>query len=342
MNLRFRLGNLPRGDFRLAAACALSLTLLVCLGPVAMGQPGDPVTDAAPRPDPATPGVYRSNAVIQVHSDLVLIPVTVTDPSGRTVSGLEKQNFKLFEDSTPQDIVHFGAEDAPASIGIVFDASGSMRSKMVKAREAVYTLLNHANPDDEFFFVRFSTEARLAVPLTHDTEEIRRQIDMLHTNGTTALLDAVHLAIGELAHAHNSRKAIVIVSDGEDNASFWTVPELKRAVREQEIVIYAIGLPEGPGEGSDCIPGHRCGSALLKDISTQTGGHLFVIHHIEELPQVAATIGEWLRHQYVLGYVPSRSDKDGTYRKVEVKLDRPKGYPKMSAIWRQGYYAPRE
>jgi Ca-activated chloride channel family protein len=320
---------------------ALSCALLISLIPKVCGQTGGSVGEA-PRSDSSTPsGVYRSNAVIHVHSDLVLIPVTVTDHNGKTISGLEKQHFTVFEDSTRQDIIHFVAEDAPASIGIVFDASGSMRSKMPRAIEAVNNLLNHANPEDEFFFVRFSTEARLLVPMTQYTDDIRRRMGALHTNGTTALLDAVRLAIGEMEHAHHSRKAIVIISDGEDNSSLWTVPELKRAVREHEIVIYAIGIPALAGEASECVPGRRCGATLLKEISTQTGGHLFVIRHMEELPQVAATIGEWLRHQYILGYVPTR-EKDGTYRKVEVRLERPKGYPKMNAIWRQGYYAPKE
>jgi Ca-activated chloride channel family protein len=313
------------------AAFALSCTLLASLSPV-IGQPGGS----------ASREVYRSNEVILVHSDLVLIPVTVTDRNGRTVPGLEKEHFTLFENSARQDIIHFTSEDAPASIGIVFDASGSMRSKMTKAREAVNNLLNGANPDDEFFFVRFSTEARLTVPMTHRVEDIRDQLSSLRTNGTTALLDGVRMAITEMEHARHSRKAIVIISDGEDNASLWTVPELKKAVREHEIVIYSIGLPALPGEGTDCIPGRRCGTALLKEISTQTGGRLFVVRQMEELPGVTATIGEWLRHQYVLGYVPNRPEKDGTYRKVEVRLERPKGYPKMTAAWRQGYYAPRE
>ena len=142
---------------------ALSCALLISLIPKVCGQTGGSVGEA-PRSDSSTPsGVYRSNAVIHVHSDLVLIPVTVTDHNGKTISGLEKQHFTVFEDSTRQDIIHFVAEDAPASIGIVFDASGSMRSKMPRAIEAVNNLLNHANPEDEFFFVRFSTEARLLV-----------------------------------------------------------------------------------------------------------------------------------------------------------------------------------
>jgi VWFA-related protein len=336
MNLLVR--PAPSTRWNPGAVFALSCTLL--LSPAAPGQSSGSATEANRTGAPSE--VYRSNEVIHVHSDLVLIPVTVTDHNGRTVAGLEKEHFTLLEDSTRQDIIHFASEDVPASIGIVFDASGSMRSKIGKAREALNTLLNNANPDDEFFFVRFSTEARLTVPLTRRVDDIRSQMWSMRTNGTTALLDAVRLAIGEMEHARNMRKAIVIISDGEDNASLWTVPELKRAVREHEIVIYAIGLPALPGEGTDCIPGRRCGTPLLREISTQTGGHLFVVRHMDDLQGVAATIGEWLRHQYVLGYVPSRVEKDGTYRKVEVKLDRPKGYPKMTAVWRQGYYAPKE
>ena len=343
MNLRFPLAHLQQADFRLPAAIALSCALFSLLIPGAGAQPAGPGSEADRRSDlPSASGVYRSNAVIHVQSDLVLIPVTVTDPNGKTVSGLERDHFTIFEDSVRQDIVQFASEDIPASIGIVFDTSGSMRSKMAKAREALHVLLSNANPQDEFFFVKFSTEARLTVPMTRSTEDISRQVDTLRTNGTTALLDAVRLAIDEMEHARNSRKAIIIISDGEDNSSLWTVSELKRAVREREIVIYSIGIPDGPGEGSDCIPGRPCGSALLKEISTQTGGHLFVVRQVEELPGIAATIGEWLRHQYILGYVPSRTDKDGTYRKVEVKLERPKGYPKLNAVWRQGYYAPKE
>jgi len=291
---------------------------------------------------PSSPVVYPSDAVILVHSDLVLIPVTVTDHNGKAISGLGKENFTLFEDTTPQNIIHFAAEDAPASIGIVFDTSGSMASKMTKACEAVNTLLSNANPSDEFFFVTFSTEARLAVPLTHHVEDIRRKLYSIHTTGTTAVLDAVRLAIAEMGHAQNSRKAIVIVSDGEDNASSWTVGELKRAVREHEIVVYAVGLLAGPGDRSECRPGLSCGGALLRDIARQSGGRMFEVNRMQQLPEIAATISGWLRHQYVLGYVPSRAEKDGTYRKIDLKIERPKGYPRLNAVWRQGYYAPKE
>ena len=179
-----------------------------------------------------------------MHSDLVLIPVTVTDNSGKVVSGLEKEQFTLFEDAAQQEITHFATEDAPASIGIVFDASDSMGPRMGKAREALYALLSSANPADEFFLVRFSTEARIVVPMTRRPEEIRNRVDTLRVGGSTALLDGVRLGMSEMKHASYSRKAIIIISDGEDNSSRWTVSELKSAVREQDILIYAIGITD--------------------------------------------------------------------------------------------------
>jgi VWFA-related protein len=278
-------------------------------------------------------GIFRSDTTILVHSDLVLIPVTVTDGGGRVVTGLEKEHFTLFEDNTPQEITHFAAEDAPASIGIVFDASDSMTPKMRKAREAVNTLLDNANPDDEFMLIRFSSEARVVVPLTNQIDEVRREMGTLRIGGTTALLDGVRLAMDEMEHARYTRKAIIVISDGEDNASHWKVADLKAAVRERDILIYTIGITD-----SDA----RVGPALLNSIASQTGGRFFEVTKLKQLPDIASKIGGWLRSQYVLGYVPHRLTKDGAYRKVELKIVRPKGYPRMHAVWRQGYYAPKE
>jgi VWFA-related protein len=321
---------------------SLACILLFFLSLVVSGQQSTPGSGVANRSVPAaSPEVYRSDAVITVHSDLVLIPVTVTDHKGNNVAGLEKEHFKLFEDTTEQQIVHFAAEDAPASIGIVFDTSGSMELKLGKAREAVNTLLDNAHPDDEFFFVKFNTEARLTVPMTNRVEDIRSQVRELRTRGTTALLDAVRLAIAEMGRARNMRKAIVIISDGDDNASHWSVPELKTAVREHDIVMYTIGI-RSPGERSECQGAHLCGAALLRDIAGQTGGRSFEVAKIQQLPDIASKIGGWLRNQYVLGYVPNHLEKDGRYRKVELIVERPKGFPRLNAVWRQGYYAPKE
>ena len=322
----------------------LACILFSLLGPLVSGQQGPSPYGSANRTTdvPVSPGVYRSDATIQVTSDLVLIPVTVTDGSGKVVSGLEKEHFTLFEDASQQEITHFAAEDAPASIGIVFDASDSMGPRMAKAREAVNALINDANPADEFFMVRFSTEARIVVPLTGRFDEIRNCVENLQVSGTTALLDGVRLAMDEMKKARYSRKAIIIISDGEDNASHWTVRELKAAVREQDILIYAIRIVDS-ADGYVTYPQQRpTGAALLNEIATQTGGRLFDVSKVKQLPDIAAKIGGWLRHQYVLGYVPNQSAKDGSYRKVQLKVARPKGFPKLHAVWRQGYYAPKE
>jgi Ca-activated chloride channel homolog len=307
-------------------ACLLFSSLVL----VVSGQQGPSNTGGANRVE-----VYRSGTTISVDSSLVLIPVTVTDHSGKVVSGLEKEHFTVFENAAQQEITHFAAEDAPVSIGIVFDASDSMGPKLHKAVEALNALLANANPADEFFLVRFSTQARIVVPMTSRRDEIRRQVDMMRVGGSTALLDGVRLAMMEMNHARYVRKAIIIISDGEDNASHWTVRELKEAVREQDTVIYSIGITGGPD-------GQFFGAALLADISGQTGGRMFEVSKLKQLPDIADKIGGWLRKQYVLGYVPNDAVKDGRYRKVELKVARPKGYPRLHAVWRQGYYAPKE
>jgi len=288
----------------------------------------------------ASSGVHKTDATIRVHSDLVLIPVTVTDKRGKAVSGLEKEHFALFEDDTEQNITYFAAEDAPASIGIVFDASGSMGSKLRKAREAVNVLLDSINPDSECFLVKFSTRARVLVPMTRRLQDVRDSVESMEVDGSTALLDGVRLAMTEMAHAQYSRKAIIIISDGEDNSSHWTVSELKAAVREQDILIYAIAITN-PAQGY-FSPLEKMGEALLKEIAEETGGRMFPVAKVQQLPDIADKIGGWLRNQYVLGYVPNRNAMDGTYRRIQLKITRPKGFPRFHAVWRQGYYAPKE
>jgi len=280
--------------------------------------------------------VYRSDTTIRIHSDLVLIPVTVTDSSGKVVSGLAKEHFTIFEDDARQEITHFASEDAPVSIGIVFDTSGSMEPNLSKARQAVNCLLDGANPDDEFFLVRFSSQARMVVPMTSRFGQIRAQASRLEAGGSTALLDGIRLAMAEMRHARYSRKALIIISDGADNSSRWTIPELNAAVREQDVLIYAIALTAAEYRFVDS------GAALLKGIASQTGGRSFEVKKPKQLPDVTATIGGWLRQQYVLGYEPIRTERDGAYRKVDLKIVRPKGYPRLHAVWRQGYFAPKE
>ena len=290
---------------------------------------------------PAANDAYRSATTIQVNSDLVLIPVSITDGKGRFVNSLDKEHFKVYEDKVEQVISHFAAEDAPVSVSIVFDTSDSMAPKMHKAREAVAELLKNANPEDEFSLVQFSDRARLVAGLTKDREELWNRMAQIQTEGSTALLDAIFLAMKEMKSAQYARKAIIIISDGEDNSSRHTLSELKQAAGEADIQLYAIGIIDSlnslPGV-SDATPG----PAMLKKIVEESGGRLFKVYKLNQLPEVTAKIGAALRTQYLLGYSPSNNGKTGTYRRVIVKLKPPKGLWGLHAFWRRGYYAPSQ
>ena len=278
---------------------------------------------------------------IRVNSDLVLIPVTVVDHHDQLIAGLEKEHFKLFEDKVEQVITHFASEDAPVSIGLVFDASGSMADKLSTAREAVSRFLKTANPDDEFFLLQFNDRVERLQGLTRDTEQVQSRLMWIRPNGQTALLDAIYVAIQEIKQAHNTRKALVIISDGGDNRSLHSMGEIKNAVREADVQIHAIGIFDPPGIRSR-TPEELVGPALLDEVAKQTGGRLFEIGDMRELLDVASKVGLALRTQYVLGYVPANPKRDGKYHQVRVVLKLPKDYPKTRTSWRRGYYAPVE
>src|ERR1700722_6357790 len=252
-------------------------------------------------PEPQTVIDRRSN--IRVDTTLVLIPVAVTDPMTRFVTGLDKENFKLLENNVEQEISQFSSEDAPLSVGIVFDTSGSMGSKLNKSREAVKQFLKTANPEDEFFLVQFSDRPEIVVPFTPDSEEILNRLTFTQAKGRTALLDGVYTAMNKKKKARNPRKAILIISDGGDNSSRYTESEVKNFVREADVQIYAIGIYE-PIASRGRTPEEMTGPALLGELTDQTGGRHFEINNLAELPDVAAKIGIELRNQYVLGYSP--------------------------------------
>ena len=292
------------------------------------GKPGEKIQARAP-------------ANIRVDSTLVLIPVTVTDPMNRFVTGLEKENFKLLEDKLPQEITQFSSEDAPLSVGVVFDCSGSMGSKLAKSRQAVSQFFKLANPEDEFFLVQFSDAATLAQPFTRDLEEIQNKLAFTQSKGRTALLDAVYMALHEMKKARNPRKALLLVSDGGDNSSRYSEAEIKALVKEADVQIYAIGIYESPGARSR-TPEETSGPALLTEIAEQTGGRQYQVDDLNELPDVAAKIGVELRNQYILGYSPKNLARDGKYRRVQVRLVQPHGMPLLRPFWKQGYYAPAQ
>ena len=279
---------------------------------------------------------------IHVNSDLVIIPVTVTDHKGTIVGGLQKEHFALYDDKVEQAITHFASEDAPVSISLVLDTSDSMHPKLKKAREAAAALLNNANPEDEFSLVEFNQVARLAVSFTTNGEEIRNRMALVQTGGATALLDAVTVALNEMKNARHTRKAIIIISDGEDNASRCTVHQLTDAVREADVQVYAIGIIDWSSNSQFQPSQGPSGSALLDEITKQTGGRLFQVSGLKQLPEIASKISALLRHQYMLAYVPNGQQKNRKYHRVQVKITRPLGFPRLHAYWRRGYYPAAE
>jgi VWFA-related protein len=293
-----------------------------------------------PSQDPAE-SILDRRADIRVDTTLVLIPVAVTDPMTRFVTGLERENFKLLEDKIEQEILQFSSEDAPLSIGIVFDTSGSMGQKLQRSREAVAQFLKTANPEDEFFLVQFNDRPELTVPFTPLTEEVQSRLSFVESKGRTALFDGLVLAMNEMKKARNGRKAILIISDGGDNSSRYTESEARNYVREADVQIYAIGIFEPLGARGRTIE-EMNGPGLLGEVTEQTGGRHFAVGNLNELPDVAAKIGLELRNQYVLGYRPKNMARDGKYRRVEVKLQKTTGLPPLKAMFRTGYYAPAQ
>jgi Ca-activated chloride channel family protein len=294
---------------------------VVLLSGLAAGQ----TEDASPR--------------FNVDTTLVLIPVTVTDPSNRFVLGLRKADFHVFEDGVEQTVTHFSGEDAPLSIGLLFDASGSMDDKLRTSRKAAMQFLQTMNPQDEVFLIRFGDHAEVEAGFTHEIDQIQTKLAAIQPGGLTALLDAAEMGLREMKKATNTRKAILIVSDGGDNNSKYTSSQIQSLVREADVQVYAMGVFEPPlfsGLSKEEVTGPK----LLGELAEQTGGRAFTASDPNDLPSVASRIGIELRNQYVLAYSPKNQAKDGKYRKVEVKVTQPPGIPSLKVHWRLGYYAP--
>ncbi len=268
---------------------------------------------------------------IRLDIHLVLIPVTVTDPLGAPVAGLPSGTFRLFDNGVEQQVRYFASDEAPVSLGIVFDASRSMTGKLDRSREAVSRVFQTSMPGDEFFVVEFNDAPRLLSAFSSRTDGIESALAAIQPRNWTALLDAVYFSIHQMRRAHNPRRALLILSDGGDNYSRYTEREMRSLVRETGVCIYAISLGGG-------LVRHNV--RLLRDLAHETGGLVCEVRKMEELSDAVWKIGAAMRHQYVLGFSPSDRAGDGLYRKIEVRLDQPPGAPRLHATWRSGYYPP--
>jgi Ca-activated chloride channel family protein len=291
-------------------------------------------------PQPRSQQSPLTEPVLRVDSALVLIPAHVTHAWGDSVTGLTAGRFHIYEDDVEQTIASFSAEDAPLSIGLLFDASGSMRNKMDKACEAAATFFRTANADDEFFLVEFSGRVKVSVPFTPNASELYQRITHIKPSGQTPLFDAIHVGLKQMKGARNPRKALVILSDGGDNWSTHTFHQIRDALVESDVQVYAMGIFDDPETNPHRAPEEVKGPMLLDDLTALTGGRLFTVDQVEDLPRIAARISRELREQYVLGYYSKNAARDGKYRRVKVTVTGV--LPGVRVYYRTGYYAPKE
>ncbi len=283
-------------------------------------------------------GKSRHDKAIRLDVDMVLANLTVTDPYGRLVTGLEQDNFRVFEDNTEQEVMHFSSEDVPISIGMIFDMSGSMANKVEKSRLAAVQFCKTANPKDEFFLVNFNDRAQLASPFTESIDELQNRLLFTAARGRTALLDAIYLGLSQMKGARNAKRALLIISDGGDNHSRYSEGDIRNFLKEADVQLYAIGIYDR--DSCDSTPEECQGPELLSEMTEMTGGRTFAVSNLNELPDIASKISMELRNQYVIGYKPSNRARDGKWRKIKVKLRPPKGLPPLTVYAKTGYYAP--
>jgi Ca-activated chloride channel homolog len=319
---------------------------LFCLGVRAQDAAGK-ASLSAPQVTASGAGVVGAGVVgannaihpdMRKNVDLVLVPVTVTDPLQRLVTGLQSNNFQIFENGKEQRIKHFSSEDAPVSVGLIVDTSGSMANKIESAREAVKELYTSANPQDEYFVITFADEPHLVHDFADPPEELETGLAFTNPKGRTALLDAIYLGLQKMREARYGKKALLIISDGGDNHSRYSERELKSMVKESDVTIYAIGIFDRYMP----TPEEMLGPELLSDIAEASGGRAFMLDKIVEMPKLARRIGIELRTQYVLGYAPENRPHNGKWQKIKIKLRIPKDIPYLQARAKTGYYAANE
>ncbi len=305
--------------------------------PASTSAPASEPTGAEAQPETGIKALkIHPGSFIRLDVNMVLVPVTITDPMNRLVTGLEKEDFQVYENANEQKIESFACEDAPVSIGIIFDLSGSMTSKLVRAKDAILQFIKTANPQDEFFVIGFNDRPELIEDFTSSVEDIQARLALVHAGHRTALLDAIYYGVDKMKDAHHERKALLVVSDGGDNRSRYTEGEVRAEVRESDTEIYSIGIFDAYAP----TPEERTGPQLLEDLSDSTGGRLFRVDDVDEMSDIAEKISNELRNQYVIGYKPKDLAHDGKWRKVKVKVNPPPGLPPLSVYARSGYYAP--
>jgi Ca-activated chloride channel family protein len=302
--------------------------VVVCLAPPgAVAQA--PAQGAATAPPAAAP-----SDDVRLDRDVITVSVTVSDPYGRFVTGLDKSHFEIFDDKIKQEIKFFNDDDAPITLGIVYDVSGSMESKVSRSLHALRRFVETSHDDDEYFLVGFNQRAQLIRDFTTSGDSVVNSLTLVQTEGRTALYDAAYIGIEKARQGRHTKKALLIISDGQDNNSRYTFSELRDLVREADVQLYAIGIV-------DLVRDNDLGAygeSVLEELARSTGGRAFFPSSEEELVDVCTQIALELRHQYSIGYYPTTDIRDGRWHKIKVKVDPPPGLPRLAVRSKEGYF----
>ncbi len=305
----------------------LGLVLGLCFSWGVFGQ------DPTPKPSPPD----EDQKDIKINTDLVTLTLTVTDQFGRYVSGLGKSAFTVIDNNEEQELTFFSDIDAPVSVGVLFDVSGSMSGeKIAKARKALERFINTSHPSDEYFLIAFNTRAQLLLDRTRNGEAILEKLTLVQPKANTALYDAVYLGVERVTRGSHQKKALLVISDGQDNSSRYNFGEVKRLLKESDVVVYSVGILGGGDSGSSL---GMQGQSFLDELSGISGGKSFYPNTNVEMDEIFERIALELRHQYSVGYTPRDFEPNGKWRKVKVKVKPPRGLPRLMVRSREGYYA---
>jgi Ca-activated chloride channel family protein len=296
-----------------------------------------PVSTPTPVTTPIkVPGEIINNS-IATNTDLITITVTVTDTYGRYVSGLGKSAFTLLDEKKPQEITYFSDDDAPVSVGVIFDVSGSMSGdKIRRARDALSKFIQTSHNMDEYFLIAFNSRAQLLLDRTRDGNAVLDKLTFVQTRNNTALYDACYLGVEKVQRGTHPKRALLLISDGQDNNSRYTFNELRRLLKESDVTLYGVGILSGSDSGS--AMGME-GQGILDELASVSGGKAFFPRSNAEMDDIFEQIALELRHQYSIGYKPRDFVSDGRWHKIKVKVNPPRGLPRLFVRAKDGYFA---
>lgn len=303
-------------------------------------QPAAQATPPSAEPSPSEqqkPASEVGQGPVITNTDLITFTVTVTDTYGRYVSGLGKSAFTVLDEKKPQDITFFSDDDAPVSVGVIFDVSGSMSGDKVKrARDALSKFIQTSHNLDEYFLIAFNSRAQLLLDKTRDGNAVLDKLTFVQTRNNTALYDACYLGVEKVQRGAHPKRALLLISDGQDNNSRYTFNELRRLLKESDVTLYGIGILGGSDAGSSM---GMEGQGILDELASVSGGKAFFPRSNAEMDDIFEQIALELRHQYSIGYKPLNFTNDGRWHKIKVKVSPPRGLPRLYVRVKEGYYA---